>query len=206
MDENLVEPWGPIELTRSEIEEIIVPTRVEHPRRFNLILSMKGVTWARVQVELAPDEGQAGNSIEWIPAPPLGGFGLPSSEATCCLAMQYQIAQKIHAVSDPHDPPESRNDRPRDIVDVLLLKELVDATAMPTYAEIGHACQDVFAARAADARQLGRIERHWPPGIEGYPHWVRAYADAQRTARFAMDMDDALIALNAWICELEASL
>jgi hypothetical protein len=36
--------------------------------------------------------------------------------------MRYQIAQKVHASTDPHNPPEFVNDRARDVVDLLLLR------------------------------------------------------------------------------------
>ena len=38
--------------------------------------------------------------------------------------MRFQIAQKLHAVTDPHEPPDLINDRARDVVDLLLLRDL----------------------------------------------------------------------------------
>jgi hypothetical protein len=45
--------------------------------------------------------------------------------------MRYQIAQKLHAGSDPHEPPAYVNDRARDLVDLLLLKQLAESTGEP---------------------------------------------------------------------------
>jgi hypothetical protein len=53
--------------------------------------------------------------------------------------MRFQIAQKIHAVSDPHEPPDSINDRARDVVDLLLLRDLAAETGNPMLAEISAA-------------------------------------------------------------------
>jgi hypothetical protein len=44
-----------------------------------------------------------------------------SPDALATLALRFQIAQKLHACTDPHDSPASINDRPRDVVDLLLL-------------------------------------------------------------------------------------
>ena len=35
------------------------------------------------------------------------------------IAMSYQIAQKVHACTDPHDPPAFVNNRARDVVDLV---------------------------------------------------------------------------------------
>ena len=61
----------------------------------------------------------------------------------------HQIAQKLHAVSDPHDPPIWVNDRPRDVPDLLLLRDLVREAGAPTLAEI-RAPQE-WLARTAQA-------------------------------------------------------
>jgi hypothetical protein len=41
---------------------------------------------------------------EPLPAPSLADFGLPTPDHLTGLAMRYQIAQKAHAASDPHEP------------------------------------------------------------------------------------------------------
>jgi hypothetical protein len=53
LDEVLAEPWGPVALTRSEIEVITTPTRVIQPRRLYVHVSLRGQLWRKVQVELA---------------------------------------------------------------------------------------------------------------------------------------------------------
>lgn len=69
--------------------------------------------------------------------------------------MRFQSAQKFHAVSDPHDPPGSINDRAPDIVDLLLLRDLTNATGNPELAEIRSAGEAVFEGRAREAEELG---------------------------------------------------
>lgn len=40
------------------------------------------------------------------------------------------------APENTHDPPASVNDRARDVVDLLLLRDLIDATQHPTLGEV----------------------------------------------------------------------
>lgn len=117
MDEALDEPWGPLTLRWGEVQVVNVPTKIIKPRRFDIILELRGVT--RVQFEVSPDEEGVSDEHEKIEPPPLGGFGLPDPDALVGIAMRFQIAQKLHAVSDPHEPPDSINDRARDVVDLL---------------------------------------------------------------------------------------
>lgn len=124
LDEALDEPWGPLTLRRGEVELVNVPAKIIKPRRFDIILELRGVTWRRIQFEVSPDEAGVSDEHETIEPPPLGGFGLPDPDALVGIAMRFQIAQKLHAVSDPHEPPDSINDRARDVVDLLLLRDL----------------------------------------------------------------------------------
>jgi hypothetical protein len=128
LDATLDEPWGPLTLVRGEVETIDIPYKLVKPRRFDMTVLLNGVTWRRVQVEVSPEEGGAGTAPEHIPSPSLAGFGLPTPDHLVSLSMRYQIAQKVHASTDPHDPPAFVNDRARDVVDLLLLRELIEST------------------------------------------------------------------------------
>ncbi|OJV82615.1 MAG: hypothetical protein BGO37_11810 [Cellulomonas sp. 73-92] len=204
LDRVLAEVWGPFTLRRGPVETIEVPTRVLKPRRFDVYLELRGVTWRRIQFELSPDEAGIGEESEAIEPPPLGGFGLPDPDVLVGIALRHQIAQKLHAVSDPHDPPDSVNDRARDVVDLLLLRDLAAATGTPTNADIAAAAHAVFRARADEAVRLGRRPRHWPPTVLAHPHWAADYQRAARSASFPLPLDEAVARLNAWIKELAA--
>lgn len=105
LEDAMAEPWGPLTLRRGEVEVINAPTKVIKPRRFEVILALRGVTWRRVPFEISADEAGIGDEHETIAPPPLGGFGLPDPDVLVGIAMRFQIAQKFHAVSDPHEPP-----------------------------------------------------------------------------------------------------
>jgi len=203
LDEALDEPWGPLTLRRGEVETVNVPTKLVKPRRFDIILELRGVTWRRIQFEVSPDEAGVSNEQEAIEPPPLAGFGLPDPDALVGIAMRFQIAQKLHAVSDPHEPPDSINDRARDVVDLLLLRDLAASTGSPTLAEIRPAAKAVFAARADEAAQLGLATRAWPPLLAAHPHWTNDFARAAASGGVALSLDDAVAEVNAWIKEVD---
>ncbi len=158
-----------------------------------------------MQVELAPDEGGAGDTPETVRAPALAGFGLPSPDELAALAMRYQIAQKLHASTDPHDLPTWVNDRPRDIVDLVLLRELVTTEKSPTTPEIARATKAVFDARAADATSLGRTPRFWPATVVAHRHWPADYAKTAADGGVTLSFEDAVDVVNDWIAEIAAA-
>ena len=122
-------------------------------------------------------------------APPLDYFGLPSPGELAGIALDYQIAQKIHACTDPHQPPDQVNDRARDVVDILLLKETFYGSGEDLTA-IRVVCADVFEARAGThehwswrngvGRPLskltttgGQTSRPQPARLVSNPLWMR---------------------------------
>ncbi len=205
LDDALAQPWGPLTLRRGPVEVIDVPTKAVKPRRFDIILQLRGSTWRRVQFEVSPDEAGIGATTDTIEAPPLSGFGLPDPDTLVAIAMQYQIAQKLHAVSDPHDPPTQVNDRARDVVDLLLLRDLVNRTGIPSRSEIRSAGVALFAARATEAAAADLPTRSWPPTIIGHAHWNQDFTRAAASAALECTLDDAVRDANAWIREIAAS-
>lgn len=203
LEKVLAEPWGPLTLVRGQVETIEVPNRVVNPERFDIIVSLKGVTWRRVQVEISPNEGQAGVMPESIPSPSLAGFGLPSPGRFASLSMSYQIAQKIHACTDPHTPPTFVNDRARDVIDLLLLRDLIESTQHPVLGEVRSAVEDVFAARAAEAADAGVTPRSWPARAIAHSHWGTSFASAAESAGRMVSLADAVDQLNDWLALIE---
>lgn len=202
LDQVLAQPWEPFTFSRSDTEVIDVPARVIKPLRFHIYLAIKGVTWRKIQVEVSPEEGQAGQIAEFIPAPSLTGFGIASPDSIAVLSMSYQIAQKIHAVSDPHDPPRLINDRSRDLIDLLLLRDLVEQSGTPTPEEIARAIRDIFAVRAAEAQETGQVPRAWPAQLVAYPHWETSYATEAADSGLDIPLTQCVAELNHWINQI----
>ena len=113
------------------------------------------------QLEVAPTEGDSGQEIERVPAIPLGPFGLRGLEDVPCVAVRYQIAQKLHACTEvfASGPP---NNRVRDLIDVLMLQGLIDDMA-----RVRDACVEIFQLRA---------KHPWPPTVTVFERWPEQYA------------------------------
>lgn len=205
LETSLAEPWGPLTLRRGPVEVINTPTRVRKPRRFAILLELRGVTWRRIQFEISPDEAGIGDADEMIESPPLSAFGLPDPESLAGITMRGQIAQKLHAVTDPHDPPTSINDRPRDVVDLLLLRDLVATTGTPTLSAINSTTKAVFDGRADEAIVLGLEPRQWPTSVVALPHWANDYARAASSAGLDLPLQEAVAQVNTWIKQITGS-
>jgi len=108
----------------------------------------------------------------------------------------YQIAQKVHAATDPHNPPNYVNNRPRDVVDLLLLKGLCDAGNGPSDNEVLSAINDIFDSRADETLLLGRIPRRWPARVTAYPHWQSDFDEAAAQCGLKLRMEDAVAEVN----------
>lgn len=192
--------WSPLEFSRTEAKPIHVPHLLALPRRFDIKIALRGRVWRSVRVEVSPDEGDATAEQELVNLPSLDAVGLHAPATLACLALRYQIAQKVHASTDPHDPPDQLNDRARDIVDLLSLHEFAGASGSPSEAEIAEACREVFAARAGHATAAGAEPRTWPPRFIAHPHWSRDFATAAKTAGLeGVSLVDAVAELNLWL-------
>lgn len=117
-----------------------------------------GRPWATVDVDLASATADA--PTESVPPIALQDFGLSAGHEVPCLAITEQIAQKLHALTEP--APRGRpNPRARDVLDILLLNDRlgVDETA------IRIACEQLFAER---------VTHDWPIYTFAFPpEWNR---------------------------------
>ncbi|GAB7143113.1 nucleotidyl transferase AbiEii/AbiGii toxin family protein [Mycobacterium riyadhense] len=82
LEDALAEPWGPLTLRRGEVEVVNAPTKIIKPRRFDIVIALRGVTWRRIQFEVSPDESGIGQDFEVIDPPPVSGFGLPDPDTS----------------------------------------------------------------------------------------------------------------------------
>jgi hypothetical protein len=91
------------------------------------------------------------------------------------LGVRYQIAQKIHACTEP--PPDGKQENPRfhDLLDLILLRELVDQD----WAGVRSACTDIFKVRG---------KQPWPPELVIPPSWPEAFAAL--AAEHGFDIND----------------
>jgi hypothetical protein len=199
LDEALAQPWGPFELVRTEIEVIDAPKLVK-PRRFWVRLNAKGRVWRRVQVEVSFPEGAMAERVAAVAVPNVGFFGLETPGELLGVAMDYQVAQKLHAASDP-DEDGYENQRVHDIVDLLLIRDAFYPDGPP--GSLRAACVDIFDHRAEEARQLGRPARHWPPAFHINGYWRLAYPALAESLGMIAPIEQAVAAVSSWAQEID---
>lgn len=142
-----------------------VPGQMVNPYRFTAKLSYQGKPFASVPVEVSAIEAGNADHHDKVSSGAMELVGLPAGDAVPCMTLEWQVAQKIHARTEPIGPPR-RNDRAHDLVDLQLLEALTTDEMLP---DIHAACADVFASRSKHA---------WPPRVEAQPHWAPIYSGA----------------------------
>lgn len=125
-----------------------------------LAVSYLGGAWTTIAVDIARAEpGEA--EIEWLPAIPLtNAFGITGPVDLPCLPLRFHIAQKLHGMTLPPRAGK-RNERFRDLIDLLLMEELV-----VDYQGLREACETVFRSRGT---------HDWPPPLAVPPHWIEPF-------------------------------
>jgi hypothetical protein len=97
------------------------------------------------------------------------------------------------------DPPPGcadgqPNDRFRDVIDLLLLRDLVDDTQLPAIRE---ACVEIFTLRH---------EHAWPPPVTVWPEWTAGFAALAADIHFYTDDVTVAVAdLQAFIAAINAA-
>lgn len=186
LDRALADDWAGFQLQRTE-PELIRDTKA---MRVDIQLAYKGRRWGTVQLEVAPAEGAAGQEIDRVPARSLDPVQIEGPERIACVAVRYQIAQKIHACTEiPTDGRE--NDRFRDLIDIPLLRELIEDGGLPA---VRAACVEIFELRA---------NHTWAPDVTVWPSWPDGFRVMARDIDFYTD-DVELAAgdVRAFIAEI----
>lgn len=133
--------------------------------RMDVKLTYKGRPWATLRLEASLPEVESAEADE-ISAFSLTQLGFDGPEVVACQSLRYQIATKLHAVTERFEVGE--NDRFRDLIDLLLLRDL-----QPDLPQAAAACREIFDLRAKQA---------WPPTLTieaSWPEQYRALAIAQ---------------------------
>jgi nucleotidyltransferase AbiEii toxin of type IV toxin-antitoxin system len=155
-------------------------------QRMDVKMTYRDRPWATLRLEASPP-GAERTEAEVISAFSLTQLGLEGPEQVACQSLRYQIATKLHAVTERFQTGE--NDRFRDLIDLLLLGDLE-----PDLAQVAEACRDVFSARG---------KQFWPPHLSIEPSWPEQYRalaieqgfsiqDAAEAAERVQEMIDAI--------------
>ena len=156
---------------------------------FALRMAYRGRHWLKVIFELGHDEvGSTSTHDERMPADILGLFselGLETPAPIPVLALDHQIAQKLHACTSI-SPRTGGNERAHDLVDLQILEqeEQLDLAAIDATAT------RLFAARRQHA---------WPPVIVAHGGWATIYAEAADGLDVRPEVDDAVTWANDFV-------
>jgi hypothetical protein len=171
---------------KGEIEDV----RDTGSRRLDVQLSFAGREWQTLQLEIAKPEA---DELEFVPvAVGISDFGLDSPDRVACLSLRYQVAQKLHAVTE--QPPDRANLRFWDLIDVILLEGLLDDDLTP----LRDAAKAIFEARST---------HDWPPELIIPEAWRAPYAAsvADIEAGLPANVDEAAVRVRALITAIAES-
>lgn len=162
------------------------------PTRLEVKLSYKRKPFVTVPLEIAAPEGDALRSIDSV-AVSLAPVGLPAPATVPCLSVRYQIAQKLHACTDPLDG-QLVNNRAHDLADLILLEELLDDDEL---GDVRTACIDIFE---------GRDKQPWPPALVAPPHWAALWQRIVEDDGFPVEsLEEAVARVRTMIERIDAS-
>lgn len=150
-----------------------------------------GRAWTTISADLAPAEGPD-LPLEEVPAIDFVPLGLRGPSSIKVLALEIQYAQKLHGMTRPPAMDGLRNERVRDLADVLLLEE-----QLPDLRRLKAGCITVFTHRATHP---------WPPTVEVHEHWRSEYATlAQKYSLKHVALEDATAHARGIIARIDAA-
>ncbi|MGH3428532.1 MAG: nucleotidyl transferase AbiEii/AbiGii toxin family protein [Mycobacteriales bacterium] len=165
------------------------------PHRFTAKLNYHGKPFSSVPVEVSAVEAGNADHYDKVSSEALALVGLPVSDAVPCMTLPWQVAQKIHACTEPVEQPRT-NDRAHDLVDLQLLEVLmVDEPLTQTRT----ASVAVFETRG---------KHTWPPTVVTQPHWSSIYThvlEGLEDLGLAPRVEEAVERVQAFVDRIDAS-
>jgi hypothetical protein len=111
-----------------------------------------------VAVEVGPPEA---DEVELVAvAISIKDFKIDGPRRVACLSLRYQVAQKLHAVTER--PQDRENQRFWDLIDLILLRGLIEDLQ-----RVDDACREIFANRGTHPR---------PPPLHVPESWAEPFA------------------------------
>jgi hypothetical protein len=189
LEEAFEQPYGGFSFRRKGTVEDIRDTG---SRRLAIQVEFAGSSWQTLQLEVArPEVAEA----ELVPvAISIADFRLDGPSRVACLSLRYQIAQKLHAVTE--QPEDRENLRFWDLIDLILLRDLLGEDGL---AAVREACMETFQIRGTHS---------WPPELVVPPSWADPYTAAIVDIEGAVPatVDAAAEEVRSFIMEIDAAV
>lgn len=154
---------------------------------FNVKLDYNGSPWCTIGLEIGHDEIGDADEAEYLIdasiADLFSELALPSPSPVPLMPLPYQIAQKLHGVS------ESGSKRAHDLIDL----QIIVACGSVDWKKTKDICGRLFSYRRAQA---------WPPTILKGEGWDALYFDQAAGLGVIQDVDGAV----AWANDLVAKI
>ena len=187
LDAAFAEDFEEFSFERDEPEPLELRPQV---RRVRVKTSFRTKPFMTVIVEVAPVEA-GGEEMEHLPAHDLAAVGLDGPDVIPVLASPWQIAQKLHAVTEPPLRPDGGNPRYWDLVDLQILQAMLSGGLAP----VKDACVRTFNTRA---------QQSWPPRVTTYSDWPARYATMARSLDMPVtDLDAAIEIVHDFIQSID---
>ena len=187
LEEAFARPYGSFSFRRKgPIEDI----RETGSRRLFVQVGFAGRDWQTLQIEVARPEA---SEPELVPvAIGIADFKLDGPEKVACLSLRYQVAQKIHAVTE--QPDARTNHRYWDLIDLQLQRELLGNDL----ARVREACVETFTGRGLHS---------WPPELVVPEDWREPYATvaAELQADLPVDVNAAADEVRDFIAAIDTA-
>ena len=189
LDASLADDYEEFSFERNEPQALELRP---HVHRIRVKVAFRTKPFMTLIVEVAPVEA-GGDEIEEIAAHDLSTIGLDGPDIIPVLAVRWQIAQKLHAVTEPPLRPGGENPRYWDLIDLQLLQALTGENLAP----VKDACRRIFAARG---------QQPWPPRLTIYPDWSDRYTTMAGSLDMPItDLNEAIEVVDAFIHAIDTS-
>ncbi len=164
--------------------------RGPHATGFDVRMDYQSRAWATVRLEISGPDDPSVSEVDLLPAIELDHFQLIGPHEIACLPLRFQIAQKIHAVTER--PIDRDNNRFRDLVDLLLLEDLID-----DFPALRNACAATFERRGTHS---------WPPSLTVPDSWQQPYRSLAIEIGFdVIEVEEAAAEVRGLISRIASS-
>jgi len=194
LEEALVKGWGGF---TGALTQLPAPQPEEVPEEyvmqpFDIRLAYRSRHWLTVRFELGRDEVGSTEAVERRLAQDIidlfSAIGLPEPGPLPVLAVEHQVAQKLHACTSLN-PKTGANERAHDLVDLQILEQ---------EQSIDMAAVDAVATRLFAARPGAP----WPPTVRAHERWETIYASAAEGLDVLEDVHAAVEWANDFIARI----